>query len=282
MNRSWILLAAGLLGLAFSGAASAAQIDWHGTLESKLGAGKRFNDDGSRRGLTGSGVATVNGSGGGSVLNSLQLAGGITGSAFVPVTDPESVGTIPSIRVFGTLGSGNLGDIASPPLAGGSNTLAVKGVARVCLFDIGACDGGGYLPLPLSINSGNTALGVGGQLTIGRFGSIRISLQAQPWTIGSATAINQTHEGGFKTVTASGFLHTAGSAASASGLAAGSGVIQMVAPSQVTTTGISGNSAKLSLFAIMTLHFIPEPGFLLLVGAGAVGLGILGRNRMRQ
>jgi hypothetical protein len=32
----------------------------------------------------------------------------------------------------------------------------------------------------------------------------------------------------------------------------------------------------------MTLRFVPEPGFLLLLGAGVLGMGILGRNRMRR
>jgi len=31
----------------------------------------------------------------------------------------------------------------------------------------------------------------------------------------------------------------------------------------------------------MTLHLAPEPGLLLLLGAGAAGLGLLGRARLR-
>jgi hypothetical protein len=50
---------------------------------------------------------------------------------------------------------------------------------------------------------------------------------------------------------------------------------------QATTIGAGANNELLSLFSILTLHFVPEPGFLLLLGAGVVGLGILGRNRMR-
>jgi hypothetical protein len=38
----------------------------------------------------------------------------------------------------------------------------------------------------------------------------------------------------------------------------------------------------MSLFIDFRLHFIPEPGLLLLVGSGVVGLGILGRARMRR
>ena len=120
-------------------------------------------------------------------------------------------------------------------------------------------------------------------MTVGKFGPIRISMQANPWTLGSGSAINQTHEGGFKTVTVSGFAHGAASGTiGSSSVASNSGIVQLITPMQVTTSGIAGNSAIISLFAILTLHFIPEPGLLLLIGAGAVGLGILGRNRMRR
>jgi hypothetical protein len=37
-----------------------------------------------------------------------------------------------------------------------------------------------------------------------------------------------------------------------------------------------------ALFSTLTLHFIPEPGLLLLIGSGAVGLGLLGRSRMKK
>jgi hypothetical protein len=274
------LLAVGLLGLLLAGTAPAAQIDWHGTLETKLGAAKRFNADGSRRGLRGSGVATVNGSGGGLLLNSLRLAGGITGTAGAPVTDPDTVGTIPTIIVTGTLGSGTLADFANPPLAGGSNTLPIHGQSRVCLLNVNCTQ---WIPLPFSNGPGNN-VGVGGQMTAGGAGNIRISIIAGPWTVGSGAATNNTEDGGYKTVTATGFIHgpASGTTPTSNTLAQGSGVVQLISPMQVITTGIAGNSAKISLFSIMTLHFIPEPGLLLLLGSGIVGLGILGRNRIRR
>ena len=46
--------------------------------------------------------------------------------------------------------------------------------------------------------------------------------------------------------------------------------------------GIPANGAALTMFATLTLHFIPEPGLLLLISAGVVGLGLLGRSRMRK
>jgi hypothetical protein len=59
-------------------------------------------------------------------------------------------------------------------------------------------------------------------------------------------------------------------------------VIQLVAPQSITTTGVLGNSTRLSLFLTLTMHFIPEPGLLLLLGSGVVGLGLLGRSRMKR
>jgi hypothetical protein len=46
--------------------------------------------------------------------------------------------------------------------------------------------------------------------------------------------------------------------------------------------GLAGNASALSLFAVMTLHFIPEPGLLLMIGSGVVALGLIGRSRMKK
>jgi hypothetical protein len=147
----------------------------------------------------------------------------------------------------------------------------------VCLLIPGCATN---ISLNNTTNNGNTGVGVGGLLTVGKFGSVRISLVNGPWTLGFASGITQTHEGNFKTQAAAGFVH--GAASSNSSTAETSGVIQLIAPQQVTTSGIAGNSTELTLFARLTLHFIPEPGLLLLIGSGVVGLGLLGRSRMKK
>jgi hypothetical protein len=213
------------------------------------------------------------------LLHTLQIGTGLTGSAGAPVTDPETSGTIPAIIVTATLLPGTLADLQATSLASG--ILPVRGVARVCLFDV-SCNS--YLALPLSTNNANTAVGVGGLLTVGGVGGfIRVSIVAAPWTVGSGSAVNQTGSGGFKTVVANGFIHgTASGSGGGSSTALNSGVVQLISPMQVTTTGVAGNSSLISLFSILTLHFVPEPGFLLLLAAGVVGMGILGRNRMQR
>ena len=256
--------------------ASAALVEWHGTLETKLAAARRFDPDGSHRGLRGSGVATVNGSGGGGLINTLRIDGGILGSSFNPVTDPDTSGVISTIGAIGTpsgLGSGTLKNLTSPPLTG--NVLTINGFSRLCLLESNC---GIVLDLPWVVDASNR-IGVGGLLTAGRFGDLRISIEAGPWTIGSGMGINQTQKGNFKNVTATGFAHGAGSGAAST---ANSSMIQLISPMQVTTINAGDNNELQSLFSILTLHFIPEPGFLLLLGAGVVGLGVLGRNRMRE
>ena len=117
----------GLLGLMIASAASAKNFEWHGTLETKLGAAKRFNDDGSRRGVRSSGVATLNGSAGGGLLNTLRLGPAPQGNASAPVTDPDTSGTIPSVQVSGSApGTWTFADFQSLPLT--KNKRKISGV----------------------------------------------------------------------------------------------------------------------------------------------------------
>ena len=61
-----------------------------------------------------------------------------------------------------------------------------------------------------------------------------------------------------------------------------SGVIQLVNPNQTTTSGVPGNSDKSGNIGRLTLHFIPEPGILLLLGSGALGMLLLGSRRLKR
>jgi hypothetical protein len=270
MRKTLSFLICTMLALGVAGTASAKTLDWHGTMDIDLGALKALR-------FGGTGVATVNDSTGTTHLNTIRLAGGITGSGTIPVTDPDTTGTIPSIRISATLGTGTISGISGAPPFIQPATIPVKGFTRVCLFEPG-CEV--FLPLNNTKNNGATGLGVGGLLTLGGFGSVRISLLNAPWTLGSVTGVTQTNEGAFKTQGVTGFAH--GAASTNSSTAEPSGVIQLIAPQQVTTAGIAGNSDKLTLFTRMTLHFVPEPGLMLLIASGVVGLGLLGRSRMKK
>jgi len=271
MRKSLGLLIGTLLVLGLAGTASAKTLGWHGTLDLDLGALKTTS-------IAGSGVATVNDSSGGTHLNTLRIAGGLTGTGIAPVTDPDTTPQIRDIRISANIGTGTISGISGAPPVNPPAALPVQGFTRVCLF-LG-CDINGWLPLNNTTNNGATGIGVGGLLTLGNAGDIRISVESGPWTLALVSGVNQTKDGGFITETAQGFVH--GPASANSSTAEPSGVIQLISPQQVTTSGINGNSTALTLFTTLTLHFVPEPGLLLLIGSGVVGLGLLGRSRMKK
>jgi hypothetical protein len=272
MRKFLVLLAAMLV----AGPVSAKTLPWTGTIVVDLGALDSLP-------LVGSGVATVNDDSVSAHLDTLRLAGGITASGTIPVTDPNTTGQISQIVITGTLGGKPpapqthtlTGISGAPPL--GANTLPLGGYTRVCIL---ASNCGSYLPLNNTENSGATGVGVGGIVTLGGLGPIRISITSGPWTLATVSGLNQTVKGGFITLTRKGFVH--GAASGNSSTATNSGLVQLVAPQNVTTLGITGNSTAISLFMTMTLHFIPEPGLLLLLGSGVVGLGLIGRSRMKK
>jgi hypothetical protein len=255
-----------------AGPAAAKTLGWHGTVEIDLG----FNPSIF---IEGSGVATVNSSSGSSHLSTLRLNGGITGSGTIPITDPNTTGQIKSIIITGMIKTATLTGISgAPPM--GQNKLAMAGFTRVCILTDNCTTN---LPVDntYTVNGSVLGVGVGGLLTLGGNGLIRISIESAPWTLATVTGLNQTVKGNFITQSAIGFVHGPGSATNSS-TAAPSGVIQLIAPQHVTTAGVLGNSTAIPLFMTLTLHFIPEPGLLLLLGSGVVGLGLLGRSRMNK
>ena len=60
------------------------------------------------------------------------------------------------------------------------------------------------------------------------------------------------------------------------------GVLQIVTPAQVVTTILALSNKKVASGGIFLLKFIPEPGLLLLLGSGVIGLVVLGRTRMHK
>jgi hypothetical protein len=172
----------------------------------------------------------------------------------------------------------------------GGGVLPQGGIMKICLLTT-ACTV--YLPIiltqPTTVNGvpgGDVkGVGVGGLITAGRYSGIRFSLQAAPWTIKTATVLDQiTPAGGppqiMSTWVAKGWAHAPVSTTSST--AQPSGVIQLVTPNQVVTNLPSGSSEKIGSFVILVIHFIPEPGLLVLLGSGVAGLAMLGRRRARE
>jgi hypothetical protein len=77
-----------------------------------------------------------------------------------------------------------------------------------------------------------------------------------------------------------GFAH--GPASGTTSTAQPSGVVQLVTPSQVRTNLSLGTNVKVSVLTELLIHFVPEPGLLLLLGSGVFGLALLGRSRMKK
>ena len=259
MRKLAMLLTAVALGAGFAGGASARVLGYEGTLtlefvQPLLSIGA----------FTGAGVATVNGSAGRIPLSSLRLAGAITGSTVVPLTDPD-LAPLRTILAHVTLGTG----ILAPISGGGSpltrNQLPIGGEVRLCiLFECGF----GYIPLPLTVG-GTRGAGIGGLVTVNTFGKagVKISVAGAPWTIGVTTVSNSVR---------SGFAH--GPVSGTTTTAKEGGVVQLVTPIQVTTT-LGGVS---DIIGILRIVLVPEPGSGLLLGAGVIALAAMGRRRARR
>ena len=291
MRRAFILLATGMLALGVGFSASARPLNFDGTLFTQTSTTLPVLSN------TFAGVATVNNSAGAipSHLQTLQLkgsrlAGGTTN--MVAITDPiVAPNGIASLRITAQLGTGTFA-----PISGGAasttvlvnNVLPIRGLSKVCLLSTTCTN---FLPLQLTQHtpmSGIKGVGIGGFLTIGGgTNPIRISIEAAPWTIKTGTRIDQittpmTTMGVkvFINVTGMGFAHDPSSATTQT--AQPSGVVQLISPMQIVTNLTAGSNAKLSQFSTLRIHFIPEPGMLLLLGSGVAGLVMLGRHRMRK
>jgi hypothetical protein len=276
MKRLFVLSLCALGGmLLVSSVAESAPLKWHGTSTSVLGTGPPII-------FHASGIATVNGSTGYGHLNKLYNLSPFTGVTQVPVTDPEVTQGTGIVAIAASLTGG--GGTASNISGGGAiNTnWRVLGRTKVCLYDPN-CLPGGFLPLTLfnhQTASTSQGLGIGGLLSIGGFGSIRISVVFNPWTLGNAAAVDQTDAGNFVNRTTNGFAH--GPASLTSSTAKPSGVVQFVTPSQISTNLTGGSAALQSSLSSIRFHFIPEPGMLLLLGSGVTGLILIGRARLRK
>jgi hypothetical protein len=296
MRKLFTLMTTGLLALGVAGVANAALLNWSGTSTTTLA-------DFPATSIYGGGVATVNGSSGvlPAHLNSRRLAesrGQIRGTFTRIVTDPDTLANGVAAIIYDNVrgGTGTVSNISggAASTGPGGGTLPILGVIKICLLST-ACTQ--FLPIPLgqptTVNgvpgTGFKGPGVGGLVTAGGYGGIRISVQGAPWTIKTATVLDQitTTTGTppkqtriFITKTAQGWAHAPASETSST--AQIGGVVQLVTPQQTTTNLPLGSNAKQGAFTVSVIEFIPEPGLVLLLASGVAGLALLGRSRMRK
>src|SRR5262249_46539555 len=152
----------------------------------------------------------------------------VTGTATNIITDPVIIGQgIAAVIVQFQPGTGTFAPFIKTPVPNPKtrfpltqNVLPVGGIAKICLLTT-VCNN--FLPLLLTQPTTNGArfqvatattnqlthlgqqgkrlgipgtkikgVGVGGLITVGGAGGIRISVEAAPWTIKTATAIDET------------------------------------------------------------------------------------------
>ncbi len=241
------VLAAGLIAMAMAGDAHAVALGFEGSLVLQI---LRLDPIV----IPGSGTAIVNGSGPGGHLNDLDIpASPFAISGFVlPVSDPGGY-PINGIHVTAHNGDGAFSGVGGGGFGG---VMPIVGAAKVCLF--GSCSAAlSNLDVPL------TVVGQGGVAVA--TGIVDLTVVGAPWTTGTAFV---------------GTAFTAmGGVSPLSNTGAPSGRLTLVTPVFISTNVSS--SAIIPAFAILRLHFVPEPGTLTLFGASIAGLVAFGRRRVR-
>ena len=84
---------------------------------------------------------------------------------------------------------------------------------------------------------------------------------------------------GTGTVTAQGWVFGPVSPSTAANI---SGVVQLVSAARLTFADVDPLNGDYALITTLKLHFVPEPGQLLLLGCGSAALLLVGRGRMRR
>jgi len=244
MRKLSYAVAASLLVFGLAGQAHAVALDYTGSISVAITGIAPIV-------FSGGGTATVNNSAGAGHLQALNVAASDVGiSGFVlPVTDPAAF-PIGGLQVTANNGTGNFGGSGG---AGFGGVMPLVGGTKVCLFG----------PCSLAVANITVPLGVvgGGGVTTVK-GAVNVTVIGAPWTTGTAVIGTLTAMGGVSPLSNTGNP---------------SGVVTLVTPVFISTN--IGASAVLPAFGTFALHFVPEPGTLMLLGSGIAGLVAFGRSR---
>jgi hypothetical protein len=257
---------AALLAFGVAGSSGAVTLPYSGTLTFQLSALPGLD-------AVGSGALLVNGTATGSHLSSLVIGAVNLGpvTASLPVTSSSTINSVIFTGMANAAGSftsvGGLG-------GGFGGPMGLSGTAKICL-KFAAC-AYANVTVPLTPNTAGAGFGVGGTQSVP--GAVAVTMQHDPWTVGPLTITIHTPNSTVQVPNLpSGFAH-APATGSLSSAALPSGVIQLVTVSK-TYTSLTGAFPELPLIGILQIHLVPEPGTLLLLASGVVGLTVFGRRR---
>lgn len=213
------------------------------------------------------------------------LAGSFGGTAALSGTATLCVLGCGNLQVPVPLSRAGAGGTTTPTLAG--RNLFLRGAPWTT--------GTAVVTIPTTTPGGRVVPGANVHVTTGGLegAATTLPLRAAAHTAGSSTAKGATTVLRTMTGATTALFHSAASASttakttrtlSLAGFdtrtAGGIGTVQLVSPARVDTGDEVAGS--LGVFSVQTLHFIPEPGTLLLLGAGVAGLAALGRSRMES
>lgn len=226
---------------------------------------------------SGTGVAQIDGI----QLGRVEILGAdIAGSAGLPVTDPTAA-PVTSIRVAASLRGGAFDiDPFAPPFGEPAITdgsLVFPGAVRICMLvpPLAPCVAG--FSIDLTKGSGSIGIGIGGLLTAGGSGTLRVSLYGAPLTVNTAYATAETENGAVATAFSAGSM--GGPARFTSTAGQTGGFLSLVTP--VHAVGGGSFDTLFPGFVRLEITFLPEPGVFVLLGAGALGLAGLSWKRSR-
>jgi len=218
---------------------------------------------------TGTGVATVNGSGGGLHLSTAGIGPDVlmANTTSTPTSPPTS---FPFEKIAASFSNAAGAFAVTTPTGLLKGPMALPGNVELCV-DIG-CEVAYAVPFT---EGGSNGVGVGGSTVTTMVGSgTTISLRGAGWQSGSVTitTVSGTHM-------SVGFVH--GPASLTSSTAITNGVLQLVTPIAITASTTEG-PVEIPLFGSLQLRFVPEPASGAALLAGAAAIALLGRwNRRR-
>jgi hypothetical protein len=247
MSKLWKLMGVAALATGVATAAQAGPLVSASLTLSLAGASPLFPATGATGTATGTTLATL---GAGVAFAGTQT---ITLTGTVATKSPvDKIQVIVASNAAGTF-------VPNPIDLGGTATF--NGVANLYAT---ASAGSPFLAVPVKV-------GVATNFTV-MGGGLAFSILGAPWTAGVATVTGVTGQptpnGGTNGTT----LMVTGVNALTPG---GGGTLTLVSPGRVIVS--TGN--RLPVIGTLVLNYVPEPGTLLLLGSGALGLAILGRRR---